>query len=534
MMTTLAPNPGLVSIIAHARSGALERAEQLFAEAGFDRVQDNPAVLSVRGRLLKDHALLARGAERKRLYLKAARAYAQAAAIAGTTYPLINAATLSLLAGHPSQAQTLARRVLALDSADPEEAETPYWRGATKAEARLLLGDLEAARKHLSEAIALAPHAFEDHASTLRQFELIARELKEDRAWLDAFRPPRTLHFAGHITLPFVGTDVESQIREFIVRERIGSGFGALAAGADILIAEGLVNAGAELHLVLPCPLSMFRQMSVAHFGAAWSTRFDEVVQHASTVHILNDGLDAVSPAAIRLAAEVAMGKAVMLAESLMTEAVQLLLLAKGPRRADNLSAAIAQEWHKTGRRQQVIPVRRRTGKRRASRRAEDGGGRLAAMLRVEFNQPSAVARSRTVLPRLAKIFSADREVVVPARWTGEAVTVGFSTALAAAESALAAMAALKKTAAARCSAHCGIVRLGSDPFAGKPFVFGPAAELPSRIAFSTPAGAIHVSEDFAAALCAGQAAGRPRVEFIGELPDDQSGEALKLFSLKR
>src|SRR5215469_16702037 len=93
-MMTPASSARLVSIIAHARSGALERAEQLFVEAGVDRVKEEPAVLSVHGRLLKDHALLARGAERKRLYLKAARAYAHAAEIGSATYPLINAATL--------------------------------------------------------------------------------------------------------------------------------------------------------------------------------------------------------------------------------------------------------------------------------------------------------------------------------------------------------------------------------------------------------------------------------------------------------
>jgi len=533
-MNTPAASPALVSIIAHARSGALDRAEQLLSETGLNRVQDDPAVLSVRGRLLKDRALLARGAERKRLYLNAAHAYRQAAEIGGATYPLINAATLSLLAGRRLQAQTLAQRVLAELVAKPEEAETPYWRAATRAEAQLLVGETQAAKDSLGEAMALAPHAFEDHASTLRQFDLILRELRENRAWLDPLRPPRTLHFAGHITIPVLRGDIESQIRAFVRRERIGFGFGALAAGADILIAEGLLKGGAELHLVLPCSPSLFRQISVERFGVVWTTRFDDAVQKASTVHALTDGQNAVSPGAIGLAAEIAMGKAVMLAESLMTESVQLLLLATGPRRADDLSSTIAQTWHETGRRQQVIPVRRRIGTRRASRRGEDGSERLAAMLRVEFSQLSAVAQSKTVLPRLAKVLSADPELLVPARWTGEAIVIGFATAAAAAKSALAVMTALKRTAAVRCSAHYGIVHIAMDPFAGTPFALGPATELPSRIACSTPLGAIHVSEDFAAALCAGRAPGRPRVEFIGELADVRPGEALRLFSLKR
>lgn len=524
----------LPTIIAYTRSGALERAEQLFADAGLDRVQDDPAVLSVRGRLLKDRARVGRGKERKQLYLKAAQAYARAAEIGGATYPLINAATLSLLAGRRAQAQTLARRVLATLDANPEEAETPYWRAATKAEAELLLGEMDAAKDSLREAVALAPRAFEDHASTLRQFDLILRELHESRAWLDEFRPPRTLHFAGHIALPVLQSDLQSQIRDFIAGERIGFGFGALAAGADILIAEALVEAGAELHLVLPAPASRFRQSSVARFGGDWAGRFDKIVQRATTVHAPDADANGTSSIAIRLAAEIAMGKAVMLAETLVTESLQLLLLTPGPRRADDFSTTIAEEWQESGRRQQVIPVRRRRGKAWARRRAKDTSARLAAVLRIEFPEDEAVVQGRTVLPRLAKLFAGNRGLIVPPRWTGEAVVVGFSTPLAAAKSALTVVTALRKAAAIRCSAHYGLAGVSPDPFGGKPLLLGPASELPTRIACSTPLGAIHVSEDFAAALYAGPESDRPRVEFIGELLDDRSGEALKLYSLRR
>ncbi len=97
------PNtPSLLSIIAHARAGALDHACRLFLEGGFELVNDDPAVLSVRGRLLKDRALAAEGAERRRLYLEAAGAYARAAELGGATYPLVNAATLFLLAGRRS------------------------------------------------------------------------------------------------------------------------------------------------------------------------------------------------------------------------------------------------------------------------------------------------------------------------------------------------------------------------------------------------------------------------------------------------
>ena len=51
---TSPPSPALPTIIALARSGALDRARRLFDEAGLGSVTDEPATLSVRGRLLKD------------------------------------------------------------------------------------------------------------------------------------------------------------------------------------------------------------------------------------------------------------------------------------------------------------------------------------------------------------------------------------------------------------------------------------------------------------------------------------------------
>src|ERR1051326_7936419 len=102
----------LLSIVAHARSGAVEQAWRIFRDAGLDKANDDPAALSVRGRLLKDEAREAKGKRRRRLLLEAGHAYARASEIGGATYPLINAATLSMLAGHRERSRALAQRVL--------------------------------------------------------------------------------------------------------------------------------------------------------------------------------------------------------------------------------------------------------------------------------------------------------------------------------------------------------------------------------------------------------------------------------------
>ena len=521
-------NASLLSIIAHARSGALAHAWHLFREGGFDRARKDPAALSVRGRLLKDDALRVEGAARKRLYLQAADAYARAGKISGETYPLINAATLSLLAGRRKQAHTLARRVL---DRRGSERETPYYRIATRAEALLLLGEVAQARTTLASAMVRAPHAYEDHASTLRQFSLILYELGESKTWLDAFRPPRCLHFAGHMGVAAGGAAIAREIRAVIRKERVGFGYGALAAGADILIAEALLEAGAELHLVLPAPEAMFREASVARFGKGWARRFDRVLRKAHSIRIAgSEGPP--SPLAIQLAAEVAMGRAAMQAATLSTEAVQLLILD----RKDKKSAAaggsvwIASTWKRGGRRQLILAAPRARAARHAS--AKPAPGILAAMLRIEMSVSSGERLTGEILPWLARALKTGARPLMAPRWTGDAVLAAFSTPHAAAQAALSAASVMAEKSDLRVAGHYAIVEEASDPFGGAVFLTGPGAALPREIAKSTPYGAIHLSEDFAAALHAG--AVRPRTEFVGELRDDAGCDVTALFSLKR
>ena len=127
-MLTAAP---LSTIIALARAGALDHAWYQFSAAGYDARDDDPAALTVKGRLLKDRGLRTSGEERRLLYLQSAEAYRRAAALQPGTYPLINAATLSLLSGDRGQGEEIAREVLARIAAEPDEPETPYWRAAT-------------------------------------------------------------------------------------------------------------------------------------------------------------------------------------------------------------------------------------------------------------------------------------------------------------------------------------------------------------------------------------------------------------------
>ncbi len=133
----------------------------------------------------------------------------------------------------------------------------------------------------------------------------------------------------------------------------------------------------------------------------------------------------------------------------------------------------------------------------------------------------------------MAKILASSGALSLIPHWTGEAVIAAFDTPAAAAEAALAISAAIGNLAGLRIGGDYGVVRVASNPFGGPLLLTGAAATMPAQIVHSTPDSAIHVTEDFAAALCAGAVTNRPRVEFIGELTSGAETPT-RLFSIRR
>lgn len=313
----------LTPILALVRAGAGAKAREAFAAAGLDRQTGNSAALALKGRLLKDNANVATGSDRRALLLDAVEAYEAAARLTPATYPLINAATLSLLSGAVERAARLATETLALLDSGAHEPDTRYWLGATRAEGLLLLGREVEARAALREAIAGTPRAWEDHAVTIRQFRLILAEQGKSAAWLDACRPPATLHFAGPIGIAGNDPRLEAAIDAAVASIAPGMAVGALAAGFDIVAAERLVRTGAELHVMLPGHVDAFIDASVAPAGATWRTRFDALLAAAASVETL-DLPAGLSAGAAMLAEQMALGCAVRNARSFGVDAVML------------------------------------------------------------------------------------------------------------------------------------------------------------------------------------------------------------------
>jgi hypothetical protein len=487
---TPTPPPSLLAIIALARSGALDRARRLFDEAGLGAA-DDAATLSVHGRLLKDEARRATPEDRPRLWRAAGDAYAQAAARSGATYPLINAATLALLAGDRETSRARAREVLARLESGDSGPETPYYLEATRAEALLLLGRSDEAAVALGAACALAPQAWEDHASTLRQFRLILDTLGEDAGWLAPLQPPRSLHFAGHMGVED-DPALRARIDGVLEQERIGFAFGALAGGADVIVAEAALDREAELHLVLPAAPGVFRAESAAPLGGGWPDRFDALLARAASVTVVEPALTATTLLHIRLSAEIAMGRAAMKAASLASEAIQLLVADPGEdgRETERIGAG----WKAAGRRQ-VRLEQPRPGGAAAGRRLPPAppGGMLAALLAVglEDADPALLERIGEALDGLAPL--------VPPTIAGETLHLAFPDPTGAAAAAGRLTAA--GIGALRVAGHYGVAVRVEAPFGGPPALIGGATGLAPDLLVSTPPGAVHISEAFAAAL---------------------------------
>ncbi len=505
-MSTATP---LSTIIALARAGALDHAWYQFGAAGYDRHDDDPAALTVKGRLLKDFALRAAGDERRRFYLQSADCYLRSAALRPGTYPLINAATLSLLSGDRGRAEEIAREVLERIAREPDEPETPYWRAATEAEALLLLGRTAEARAALETAVAAAPCAWEDHASTLRQFLVIQDALGGESDWLDRLRPQRSLCYAGAAAAE-VDPGHQGAIAAILRDEDVGFGFGALAAGAEIATAEALLESGAALHVVLPSDPESFAARLVDPFGPEWRRRFEVALEAAETIYHVRPLHASPNRRMVALAHEIALGAAMLNAERLMGEAVALNIGAAEtppPIRAHMLHAA--------------APVADGEPDPRTS---------LLALLALKVGsggEPGFEDR----LEQARNVIAGAADFDLAPYLSGDFIVIGYDDPVAAAAAARALHRQLRAEMPLRIGGHYGLVPCIRDPFSGalKPTESG--AGIVTEIAGAIPPDTICVAHDLAALLAA--RAGPDEAHWIGELQAYDGGSPIGLYALK-
>jgi len=351
-----------------ARGGATRFAVSEFQRLGLSNIRDNEDIMALHGRLYKDIFLSQSGDEALESARLSTEKYEDAFKDTQGFYSGINAATMSLLAGFPEDmVQMRAKRIMAmLPATEDLDSETKYFVEATRAEAHLLLGELKEMKSAMRTALYHDPLNFIAHASTLKQFRMIAAHREVNYEWLSEFQPPIAVHFAGHMfgveeqvdsSLPCLTEAqieaLKTEISETIQIQDIGFGYGALAAGSDILIAEAILEEGGELHVNLPVSRDLFLKTSVEPYGMSWVPRFNACLEQAISISIVSPESSKSVSFSESQASLASMGAAIRRSESLSVPCQQFLIW-DGETGVTG-TAADAKKWDVTGRPRIVI-----------------------------------------------------------------------------------------------------------------------------------------------------------------------------------
>jgi class 3 adenylate cyclase len=215
--------------------------------------------------------------------------------------------------------------------ANPKSNEEAYQLAADRAAASLLPGDLDDAQRAIEQAATLAASAVAI-ASTRKQLIQICDYKGIDHAIASALRNRTVVHYTGHMIAPegavgrfpaLAETRVAERIKCELAKNNVGYGYGSLACGADTLVVESLLDRDGEVTTILPFETASFVRESVANGGANWSERFAQCLKRAEVIHA-TEGEYVGDPEVFAYASRLAMGLAIVRAQQLCTEVLQL------------------------------------------------------------------------------------------------------------------------------------------------------------------------------------------------------------------
>lgn len=539
-----------LEVLTLARLGDAEQASRLYDQYDISLIGGADA-LSLKARLLKDQAFASGLRPNPELLLQACGLYAAAYRATRSTYPAINAATLAMIAGRGELAALLARAVV---KAAATSSARDYFSLATLAEAHVVLNDIESARTLLDEAIGAPQSDTGARSTTVLQLQRLMNAAVDPAAiasLLDLIRPANVAMFCGNIFVPDdkVEADLAAAVAEVISRENVGYGYGALAAGSDILIAEQLLEAGAELHVVLPFAEADFVEQSVAPAGVEWLRRFETCKARATSVTLASHMSYVGDGAQFAYGSKVTMGLARLRARHLYNEALQIAILERTP--AATLSSADINIWRSLGGKSFVIgadELRRPImpppppGALRVQRR--DCG-----LMFTDFPGFSQLDERvqpifwESVMMRGIRILRSFADKVLQTNTWGDALFAVFPDASTAAAAALdlaeqfgqadCAALGVPEGTSMRIALHYGSIYAGHDPGSGHAAYFGTEISLAARIEPVTPPGTVYVTEPFAAVLEI-EADPRFSCNYVGRLALAKNYGVFPLYRLSR
>lgn len=492
--------------------------------------------LTLKGRILKERGRVGAPERRQLRFLQAADVYQRVFDEFGDYFPAINVATTALLGGDRARAEAMARIVLA----DPAVAEgSGYFEYASGLEACLVLRDEACARGWLERMLACADIDPNMRRSTAAQLQLLRSALPDCARLIDKARAalgnPPVVAYSGHMFAQ--GDPLEAALARKVAASvkalKPAAAFGALACGADIVVAEAMLAAGVSLHVVLPFATRDFVRESVVNGGESWRARFHACMKQARSVSIVSDSKYVGDPEQFSFGTDIAHGLALIRAQPNHAEAIQLAVLQRGAARQSAGTARDFEQWASLGHRTITIDpgaidrnVRRKVLTTPSNRVRK-------SILFADFKGFSQLSEAqlpifvKKILGVAADVLGKhDASVRVRNSW-GDAVYAVIDDPVAAAEIALEIQERLRELpkgiarkgfdAGMRIAIHHGPVYRDIDPVLAKRTYFGSAVTLTARIEPVTPVGEVFTTLPFAAMLAL-QAPDRFALDYVGRV----------------
>jgi histidine ammonia-lyase len=560
-------------VLSLANAGATALALEKYYEFGLDQCPQTD-IRSLLGRLKKDQAFGETGEARAALFREGRELYEDAFRAATDAsdpeayYPAINAATLALFAGETEAAGRLAGEVLellaprigSLDEAAPDR----YWVLATALEAHLVRGDLDAAAGLVDQVVAAARRDDAALATTGRQLERIVAAKKLEAGVLAAFKVPTVVHFLGPVITPSLDQNggfpaaqaptVAADIAALVKGMRISAAYGSLAAGAEILFAEALLEQGVALNVVLPFAAEDFIEQAVRPVGEAWVGRFQACLAAAKTVRFATEDAYLGDDQLFTYSSSLAMGLASLCARHLHAPLMQLAVwdgvVNDG---AVAGTAADMSAWLKAGHPVRIVAVGPDANAEKLPpwHRPDVARGRrdTRAMLFGDLHGFSKLTDAQLptftekVMGALGEVAQRHKPHIAFIKTWGDGIFVVFRDADRAAACALDmqdAMSAIDFKAAGlpealqlRLGGHLGPVYELDDPVTGRLDIYGANVSRAARIEPITPEGCVYVTETFAAVLALHNAA-EFSCDYVGFTEMAKRYGRLRMFLLRR
>ena len=554
--------PGLryLAALCLARAGARDRAgaelDELNARGGVPAGDTRLAedVVALRARLVKDAALGESGASRRETAAKASDLYESAYRQFGGHFACINAATMAAVAGDEVRAVSLAekaRNLIEHPASDDVGPEEDYWRMATRAEAALILGDSEGAAEALRKAAARSEGNLALRATTRRQLAFLGAELGTGPDPIKFLPVPAVLYYTGH-RFSDAGQreeDLRAEIRATLDRLVGDIAYGALAYGADIVVAEEIQARGGELHVVLPCPRDEFVASCVRPGGGSWITRFNACFKRASSVQCEPSAARPDDPSMYAFGSRLAMGAAVIRAQTLTSQAVQLAIWDGQTSTGEAGTAADVEYWQSTGRRTERVQWDRPRGPPPLAQTPTGRVRELRAMAFSDFKGFSKLDESQVVtffedvMGAVSATIDRCGEAVRARNSWGDGLYLVFASVQDAARCGL----ALQQTMAdldfaglglpadmgLRIGVHAGPVFPTVDPVTKQPSFFGTHVTRTARVEPRTPPGEVYMTGS-AAALLALEPLTDVTPEYVGQLQLAKDYDVRPMYVLRR